>query len=202
MLHYEAINQSTLEILKKLMQVNALNDFYLVGGTALALQFGHRFSIDLDLFTGKDFSAQEIIEPLREELEIKVTAEYHNTLNLIINDVKVDLLSYKYPLLGTIQNIDGIRFIGLEDISPMKLSAIAQRGSKKDFYDLYFLLQRFTLEEMFNNFQKKFPGTDLFHITKSLVFFEDAENEPDPILIKKISWNAVKKEMERVVRKL
>ena len=202
MLHYEAINKVSLDVLKKLMQLNALIDFYLVGGTALALQLGHRFSIDLDLFTGKDFTAIELTVPLEKLYPLKITGQHHNTLNLYIEDVKVDIMSFNYPLLRPIQKDDGIRFMGMEDIGSMKLSAIAQRGSKKDFFDLFFLLKEFNLEEMFRNFQKKFPGTDLFHITKSLIYFDDADPEPDPVLVRKISWVEVKKEMARIVRKL
>jgi len=202
MLHYEAIDNVSLDILKKLMQLNELNDFYLVGGTALALLLGHRFSIDLALFTGKDFTTRELTETLQKHFTVQITGEFHNTLNLFLETIKVDLISFKYPLLKPIQTVDGIRLMGLEDICSMKLSAIAQRGSKKDFFDLYFLLEKFTLDEIFQNFQKKFPGTDLFHIIKSLTYFEDADPEPDPVLVKKVDWAKVKKELQRIVRML
>ena len=168
----------------------------------MALQLGHRFSIDLDLFTVKDFTKHELTETLQKHFTVQITGEFHNTLNLFINSVKVDLISFKYPLLRAIQTVDGIRIMGLEDICSMKLAAVAQRGSKKDFFDLYFLLEHFPINEMFQNFQRKFPSTDLFHITKSLIYFEDADPEPDPVLVKMVDWIIVKKELQRVIRTL
>ncbi len=100
---------------------------------------------------------------------------------------------------NSLLNIDGLRLASVEDIIPMKLLAIANRGTKKDFYDLYFLLQTFSLEQMLNLFSIKFKTVNSFHLIKSLVFFEDAELDPEPVLIKKVSWDKVKSHISKAV---
>jgi len=200
MLQYRTVYPATLELLKKLMTLNELQDFFLVGGTALALQLGHRFSIDIDLFTQKDFDTQKLFEKLNNKFEIKEKSEQTDTLNFNIvfpqqtkNAIKIDLIKYSYPLLLPIIETDSIRFLSVEDIIPMKLSAVAGRGSKKDFYDIYYLLQRYSFNQMFDLFEQKFKNSNRFHVLKSLTFFDDAEIEPNPKTIEKISWNKIKK---------
>ena len=102
------------------------------------------------------------------------------------------MIKYSYPLINPILEIDKIRLLSVEDIIPMKLSAIAGRGSKKDFYDIFYLLKSYSFKKMFELFKKKFPNTNEFHILKSLTYFEDAELEPNPQMIKKTEWNTVK----------
>ena len=200
MLQYRALYPTTLELLKKLMQLDDLSDFFLVGGTALALQLGHRISIDLDLFTQNDFDTKKTFDRLNKIFEIRDLTEETNTLNFNIvfpnnteNMIKVDLIKYPYPLINPILETDTIRLLSVEDIIPMKLSAVAGRGSKKDFYDIYYLLNNYTLEQMFVFFEKKFPNTNKFHVLKSLTYFEDAELEPNPKTIDKSDWKKVKK---------
>ena len=144
MLKYETVYPGTLELLKKLMAHPALENFYLVGGTALSLHLGHRISVDLDLFTNSEFDTQDLVQQLENEISIeKVIGEAKNTLNLVIDNVEVDILRHNYPLIEPVSIIDDIRLLSDKDIAAMKLSAIARRGSKKDFYDVYFLLQKY-----------------------------------------------------------
>lgn len=199
MLQYRTVNPRTLELLKKLMVLNELQDFFLVGGTALALQLGHRVSIDLDLFTQRDFDTKNLSFKLEKEFETSDIIEEKNTLNLNIihpkksnNIIKIDLIKYSYPLLNPILEIEGIRMLSVEDIIPMKLSAIAGRGSKKDFYDIFYLLKSYSFEEMVGLFKKKFPNTNEFHVLKSLSYFEDAEIEPNPKMTERTYWKTVK----------
>lgn len=182
------------------MQIKELGDFYLVGGSALALRLGHRLSVDLDLFSGKDIDTKLLPEVLKKYFALTVTGEIHNTLNLFLNGIKADLISFKYPLISEILMEDGIRIAGLPDIAAMKLSVLAQRGSRKDFYDIYFLLKEYSLGELFKFFQQKFAATELFHVVKSLTYFDDAEPDPDPILIAKVEWSTVKKELQNAVK--
>ena len=200
MLHYEAIEPGTLAILKSFMKLEEFHDFYLVDGSALALQIGHRLSVDIDLFIPGDIHTDRARETLKTCFRVSITGEFHNTFNVLLDGIKTDLISFKYPLLENIIEQDGIRMAGLPDISAMKLSALAQRGSKKDFFDLYFLLKEYSLEELFGFFRKKFSATELFHITKSLTWFEDAEAEPDPVLIRKTEWKEVKAFLRKTVR--
>ncbi len=209
MLQYTAISKTTLELLKALMQEECLKEFNLVGGTALALQMGHRISIDLDLFTVYDFNPQIILSELRNKYEISGISESAFSLIQYIefpvnsqNFVKVDMIKYPYKLLKPPILMDGIRLLSVDDIIPMKLSAIGSRGSKKDFYDIYFLLRAYSFKEMFQLFEQKFPSVNYFHILKSLTYFDDAENELNPNTIEKISWLNVKKEIEKQVKKI
>ncbi|MBC8436109.1 MAG: nucleotidyl transferase AbiEii/AbiGii toxin family protein [Bacteroidetes bacterium] len=181
------------------MELNDLQEFYLAGGTALALQIGHRLSLDLDLFSSKDFQIDSISDLIRSRFQTKITGEFHNTLNLFLNEVKVDLITYNYPLISEITREEGIRLASIPDIAAMKLSALAQRGSRKDFYDIYFLLKDYSITQLLQFHREKFSQTEQFHIVKSLTYFEDAEKEPDPILIKTATWQKVKQELQNVV---
>lgn len=202
MLQYRTVYPTTLELLKKLMKLEELKDFFLVGGTALALQLGHRISVDLDLFTQKDFNTKKMFDKLNRHFEIRDLTEEINTLNFNIvfpdkseNIIKIDLIKYSYPLIKPITEVDTFRLLSIEDIIPMKLSAIAGRGSKKDFYDIYYLLTDFNFEQMFDLFEKKFPNTNKFHIIKSLTYFEDADLEPNPQTIENANWSDIKNEI-------
>ncbi len=113
-------------------------------------------------------------------------------LGLYINDVKIDIVSYPYALLRPILEIDGIRLLQPEDIIPMKLSAITRRGSKKDFWDLYFLLQKFTVKELLELYDLKFGDGGSFMVVKSMTYFEDAEKLPDPQKIIDADWEEIK----------
>lgn len=199
MLQLRAIYPETLELLKKLMKISELQDFFLVGGTALALQIGHRISVDIDLFTQNDFSTAKLFGTLNSKFQLTHKTEDINTLNINIvadkaeNKVKVDFIKYAYPLLNPIIETEGIRMLSIEDIIPMKLSAISGRGSKKDFYDIYYLLGQYSLKQMFDLFEQKFVNANKFHVIKSLTYFEDAEIEPNPITIEKTNWVKIKK---------
>lgn len=199
MLQYSAVNKGTLELLKSLMTQDFLSGFYLVGGTALALQIGHRISLDLDLFSETDFNPSELRSDLEKVYSIKIVSENKGGLNMMIkfpknsgNIVKVDFVKYRYPILKPVVITDGIRFLSKEDIIPMKLAAISNRGAKKDFYDLFFLLQEFSLKEMMTLFERKYSSDNNFYVIKSITYFDDAENEADPVLLKKVSWEKVK----------
>ena len=202
MLQYSAVYPSTLAVLKKLMLHVSLSDFYLVGGTALALQIGHRISVDIDLFSEKEFSAEDLFRELKTMDAVEVIGMDKHTLNLTIEDCKTDIIRFNYPLLEKILNEDGIRMLHKKDIAAMKLSAIANRGSKKDFFDLFFLLKEYPLNEILGFYTHKFGNRDKFHIYKSLTFFNDAEMDPDPIMLIKTTWLEVKSNIQNEVKKL
>lgn len=203
MLQYRTVYPKTLELLKELMKMNELQDFFLVGGTALALQLGHRISVDIDLFTQNDFDTAKLFNQLNSKFRVNDKTEDINTLNINIipveskNIVKVDLIKYAYPLINPIKEIDDIRLLSIEDIIPMKLSAVAGRGSKKDFYDIYYLLQQYTFKQMFDLFEQKFINANKFHVLKSLTYFEDAEIEPNPQTIKEFNWDNLKEQITK-----
>ncbi|MBC8265592.1 MAG: nucleotidyl transferase AbiEii/AbiGii toxin family protein [Flavobacteriales bacterium] len=202
MLHKSTVAQPTLVLLNELMNMEALSSFVLVGGTALSLQIGHRISFDLDLFTPSNFDENQLLSVLIEKYpKTIVTLKDKNTLNLVINSIKVDFMRHNFPNLSTVIEEESIRLISMEDIAAMKVNAICNRGCKKDFYDIYFLLKLFSMQEIFQFFAEKYKNTDVFFAQKSLLYFEDANAEPNPNTIEALSWGEVKKEIENQLRK-
>ena len=205
MLQTQSGYPATLELLKRLMVFKPLANFNLVGGTALALQFGHRISIDLDFFSEVSFDADTLKRAIIEEFDdenIVWNSVKDYTLLLKINNIKVDILHYPYRLIDSILVEDGIRMLSPKDIAAMKLSAVSKRGAKKDFFDIYELLQQqYSLDDMFEFYKQKFKNQELSFIARSLLYFEDAEVEEDPIMIKKHTWEQVKIAIKKAVNK-
>jgi len=184
------------------MKNNSLQQFVLVGETALALQIGHRKSIDLDLFTIEDFDSQTLLALLLLDYNVEVRQQLPQTIICNINSVKVDFIRFRYPFIRPVIEIENIRLLSIEDIAPMKLDAITGRGSKKDFYDLYFLLELIDLNKILGLYQEKYPHQTLFHVLRSLVYFDDAEENPTPLIFdKSVTWSSVKNRIIDAVRK-
>jgi hypothetical protein len=159
MLYKETVKGELWNLLQMLMKDEKLKDFNLVGGTALALRLGHRMSVDIDLFTTKDFNSEMMLKYLQEKYETKLIEGglSNNTILTFIGDIKVDLLAHKYPLLSPIEINDGIRLISNQDIGAMKLHAIHQSGERyKDFVDMYFLLEQKPLKFYLQAYQSKY----------------------------------------------
>lgn len=192
MLHYETIHRDTLELLKKIQSLELFAGTRLVGGTALALQLGHRQSIDLDFFGKMDASLEEIAIELSDFANTKPLSSSKAMRFLIVDGIKVDIVNYPYYWIDNPAIEDGITLAGIKDISAMKLSAITNRGTKKDFIDLYFLLKEFSFSELIDLYLKKYAGAQLFTVLKSLTYFEDAETDPMPVMLNPINWEEVK----------
>ena len=192
MLYYETIHPDTLELLKKIQSLELFADTRLVGGTALALQIGHRKSIDLDFFGEMSASLEEITLELSEFAIAKPLSSSKSMRFLIVDGVKVDIVSYPYNWIDDPVKENGIILSGVKDISAMKLSAITNRGTKKDFIDLYFLLKMFSFNELIEFYLQKYTDAQLFTVLKSLTYFEDAEGDPLPVMIEPINWDEVK----------
>ncbi len=194
MLYTETVEPGTLGLLKRLMADIILESFVLVGGTALSLQLGHRKSIDLDLFSLIDFNSSEILSHLEEKNNNPVVIQqFKQTLTVEIEGIKLDFLHFRYPFTYNILNIDGIRMADIRDIACMKVDAIVGRGRKKDFYDLFYLLKRFSLEEIINWYQRMYNHSSLFHVYKSLTWFEDADMDAELNTIdQNYTWEKVK----------
>lgn len=167
--------------------------FNLVGGTALALQIGHRISIDLDLFTHEDYDQQNIWSVIQSMGEAERLVDKPPFLQVRLNDVKIDFLKFPYSFVQDYTVIDEVRLAPIKLIAVMKLLAIARRGVKKDFVDLYFILKQYSLHEVVGFFSQLLPNVDLFHILKSLTYFDDAEPDADPKMLEKVSWKDVKR---------
>ena len=203
MLHTETIEPSTLGLLKKLMADDVLQQFNLVGGTALSLQIGHRKSIDLDLFSHSDFEATAILQHLVEcGFRPNVLHQFKQTLIVEIEGVKVDFIRFRYPFAQDVQIIEGIRLTHIQDIACMKIDAIMGRGKKKDFCDLYFLLKKYSLKNIMACYQQMFQHSTLFHVYKSLTWFEDADMDVELFVFdKKYKWENAKKAIIKSVEK-
>lgn len=202
MLQTQTVVPELMELLKKIMSEKLFSDFNLVGGTSLALQMGHRNSIDIDLFGNSEINPELFIEKLFEFGEVKVAQSTKNILITKINDVKVDFVNYKYPLLADCLFVENIRMLSIKDIAAMKLNAIAGRGSKKDFIDLYFLLNEFSLEEILSFYEKKYHDGSVFMVQKSLTYFEDADSQLQPQMFKDFNWETCKQKIIEEVLKL
>jgi len=200
MLQFQTIEPNTLGLLKNLQVQSFLGEFYLVGGTAIALHLGHRMSIDLDLFTFGNFDPNVLLEQLSGNFStIGTEVISPNTLLVKIERIKTDFIKYKYPAQYPVCEEEGIRLLALEDLVSMKLSAVAQRGRKKDFYDLYYLFQKFSLPQMVSLYEDKFGSPSVFPLLKSLTYFEDAESDPPPVVFEKITWPHIKKSIQQQV---
>ena len=193
MLQTQTIQPKLLELLKKIMASSLFEAFNLVGDTSLALQIGHRFSVDIDMFGNAEIDEIEFIQELSNFGAVTILKKSKNIIIFSVDGIKVDFVNYKYPLLDKLTIIDGIRMVSYKDISAMKLNAIAGIGSKKDFIDLYFLLQKYSLNEMISFYTTKYIDGSEFMVLKSLAFFDDAENEEMPIMFENINWNEIKK---------
>lgn len=202
MLYFSVVSPGALELLKSLQKVNELDDFYLVGGTALALKFGHRISIDLDFFTNNEFDTNNLLMVLSNQFTIAVLAQSKNSITLDIKGVKVDFIRHNYPLLNQIELESGIKMASMADIGAMKINSVLNRGSKKDFFDIYELMHHFQIEELISFHTLKYKYSTPFLVIKSLVYFEDAELEPDPISANSTDWQVVKERIIEAVRAL
>jgi predicted nucleotidyltransferase component of viral defense system len=201
MLHCEAVPPDTLALLKRLCAHPALDGFALVGGTSLALRFGHRMSVDLDFFRPEKFDNKTITAELAADFpSFQLTNDNSNGMMAFIEKVKVDFVTYRYPLLHPYETIEGVRMMSLPDVVAMKLGAISNRGAKKDFYDLHTLLQELGLDEILKCYASKFLNHDPMIPLRSMIYFEDAEETETPKTLIKTSWDKVKADILKAVR--
>jgi Nucleotidyl transferase AbiEii toxin, Type IV TA system len=201
MLFLNTVKSETYELLQKLMQIPELSEFVLVGGTNLSLKFGHRISVDLDLFTDKPFDLDEVFIGIVKTLPQSIKLDQRKqTIWLNIDGIKVDIILHEYPYLRPIEVIDNVRFMSVEDIIPMKLEAMATRGVKKDFWDINELLNHYTLPKMIEFYQAKYPNSDVGHVLLSMTYFVDAEYQKDnPEDLKGTTWEQVKTNMQTTI---
>jgi hypothetical protein len=155
MLFFSAVSPEALALLREVQGLTVLKDFYHVGGPALALKYGHRISVDLDFFTVKELNTNLFFDTLKEKFAIRILAQSKNSLTLDIRSVKSNFIWHNYPLLKLIEKADEIKMASVEDIAAMKINSTMNRGSKKDFYDIYELLNHFTFQELISFYSSK-----------------------------------------------
>lgn len=200
MLHKETVSPTTLGVLKSLMKDEKLNDFVLVGGTALSLRIGHRISIDLDLFSKKDFDQSKLQEHLQSTYNF--TADYieRNTLKGNANGVALDFISHKYESVGEVAVIEGVRLASLKDIAAMKLNAIINNGTRlKDFLDVAFLGEKIPFDDMVQAYGDKYKTSPVM-AAKAVLFHDDIDHTVDiNLLSHKYNFKVVVKSLEALV---
>ena len=204
MLQFNALRPDTLDVLKVLMAEPLLNDFALVGGTALALHYGHRVSEDIDLFVWEKFDVDFLLLELSKTLEHSVKFKTPIGAHIFVKGVKTDLVYFPAKPIRTVITKEGIRILSPEDIAAMKMNVIANRGAKKDFYDVYFLLKEFPLAKQVEFFKEKFKTQDIFGLSRSITYFADADMQDEIILLKEksLTWKKVKQTIIEETRKL
>ena len=203
MLHIKTVEPGTFSLLNELMEIPSLKPFSLVGGTALSLRYGHRSSEDLDLFYHEKFDQSEIVKDLESAFKQRfVYKQEHTTFGIFcfIDEIKVDIVHYPYLPIAPIEIEKGIRFYSIADIAAMKIQAILGRGKKKDFWDLYELLQHFSLQQIMDWHKQKYPNQMLaISIPHAITYFVDADESETPVSFKKQTWDGVKKAISKVV---
>jgi hypothetical protein len=199
--HENALSRKQLDLLKVLGPFMTEHHCYLAGGTALAIILGHRKSVDLDWFT-----SETIIRPMTianalqqflkaKGMEIKGIETARGTIYATVNGIRLSLMEFRYPMLHrpVKWHAGNCMLASIDDIGCMKLSAITGRGSKKDFVDIYALLEvHATLQKMFRAYRKKFSGHDITHVLYGLSYFGDAERQQMPRMLWNVNWETIK----------
>lgn len=186
------------------MAMERMADYALVGGTALSMRYGHRLSVDLDLFVNSGFDYAEIVKLLRLEFKEELAHEPDNVNNIgvfcYVSGVKVDIVNYKHPLLNPVVVEDGIRSYHDADIAAMKIQAILGRGKKKDFWDLHELLKHYSLQQICDWHGKKYPDQLLaISIPNAISYFTEANESEDPVSLKGQTWEGIKRSISQTV---
>lgn len=203
MLSFHTIEPHTLELLRHLMGAPLLQDCRLVGGTSLALQYGHRSSVDLDMFGDVPDDDQALLDILEGFGKVQGQKTTKYIKSFVVDNIKVDFVNYsRYPWIDEVVLEEDLRLASPKDIAAMKTFAIQNRGSKKDFIDMYFLLQHYTLEEILGFYSQKYSNSSMFRTRMALTYFEDAEGQECPKMWVDVNWKTVKESIEQAVRKV
>ncbi len=202
MLHFNTITPQTLELLVKIQQIGEFSKLRLVGGTSLAMQIGHRQSIDIDLFGELNCDEYVLNQNLNSVGEVVQLKKSKNINIYSINNIKVDIVNYPYQWINSAIHHSAIVLADKADIAAMKLSAISGRGSKKDFIDFYFLLNHYSLLEMLTFYKNKYSDGSEFMVLRSLTYFEDANDDEQPIMFYNVDWEEIKEKIRNEVKRI
>lgn len=204
-MHPEILVPATAQCFQTLGAQSFIAPFYLIGGTAVALHLGHRQSVDLDFVGADPIDTLQLRQSFSNCGQFTLDSESTDTLYGMLDGVKISVMKYDYPLLEPLASFQGVSVAGIKDLAAMKLDVIASRGKKRDFVDLYAIAQTgVTMQEVWQWFQKKYAtlSYNQMHILKSLTYFEDADQDPDPVYLKKIAWPTVQSFFLQESRKL
>ncbi len=200
MLSLQTVHPDTLELLKVLMQQPLLIDMRLVGGTSLALQYGHRRSVDLDFFGQTTEDVDELTDMMRDCSKDMVKGSCTKRIKTyFLNGVKVDVVNYGYKWIDDVVEEDGLRLASPKDIAAMKVNAVMGRGTKKDFIDVYFLLKHYSFDELIQYYLQKYTDGSEYRALLSMSYFADADPQPMPYMFQNVDWEMVKSDIKRRV---
>ena len=201
MLSIQTVKPDTLELLKAISAQPEVQETRLVGGTALALQYGHRQSVDLDFFGQLPEDKDVLIDAVRRVGEVTVLNRSKIILQMVVNQVKVDFVDYsRYPWIDEPVHGDGFVLASDKDIAAMKVNAIIGRGTRKDFIDLYTLLQHYTLPEIMEFYRQKYPEFSEYRALLSMTYFDDAEMQDMPLMFVDTPWDNMKSAIIKAVK--
>lgn len=192
MLHYKVVDGPTLDLLIKINDQALFQSYRLVGGTALALLRGHRKSIDLDLFGNQKIDTFHLIHFLKTLGAVRGVQSSGKIDSLFCNDVKIDIVHYQYDWIDAPMVKNELRLASTKEIAAMKIAAIINRGTKKDFIDLNELLTIYSFKQIIDFYVQKYKDGSVFFAIKSIVYFNDAEEQEMPIMFHDITWEQVK----------
>ena len=206
MIHPAVLPEPQMACLRQLAPIATALDFYLAGGTAVALHLGHRRSMDFDWFANR-FPGQPVdlqASFAARGIGLEPTALAERTVHGQIAGVKVSFLEFRPPLLEPLVEWPalGCRLASCPDLAAMKLHAVAQRGTKKDFIDIHALAGQMSLRRMLDCYQQRFGVADTSRLLASLCFFDDAEGEPMPTMLVPLAWETVKRDVQAMVRQI
>lgn len=194
----------TLRALQLVSSIPEIKESYLAGGTALALRLGHRLSVDLDFFTKKEFDEEKVKLELENLGNYKHLSNSWQTVLGVVGQTKFSIFNYKYPILDDFDVFENINIASLKDIAAMKLLVVSDRGAKRDFIDLYFLNQEFTFDQILSFYDQKYGNLRerMYHIARSLDYFDDADQDRDYKMLIEVSWDDIKKHFRRIASNL
>ena len=204
-MHPEILSTEQKEIFKELTFLSD-QGFYLAGGTALALQLGHRTSVDFDFYIPKHFDSAKLATEFTQRFgeEIKINQQTEDTLKITIRNTWASFFYYPYELIRLLRDFEGIKLSSVEDIAAMKAIAVVQRGRKRDFFDIYYLVKGIGFERLIFHTLEKYPNYEVPLILKALSYFDDADKEIEngriDIFDKNLTWEEVKKTIFEKVR--
>lgn len=206
-MHRECFSEDGWKILSNLKEIFNNHNAILAGGTALALRLGHRISMDLDFFTGSDFYTERIFSKIRGGgYTFRLISEGDGYFLIEVDGIKISMFKYEYPFIQKPVMYEGIKVAGILDIASMKVIAISQRGAKRDFVDLYFILQDMPFHKIAKCMVAHFGKERInpIHIGKSLIYFSDAESHPEPEFLKgkEVSWEQMKMFLRNHVKQI
>lgn len=200
MLSLQTVLPNTLELLRTLMQMPELDNTRLVGGTSLALQYGHRRSVDLDFFGEISVDLDELTEALKDRVEHVVVGGHSRSIKAyFLNGVKVDVVNYDYAWIDSPVIEEGLRLASPKDIAAMKVNAVIGRGTKKDFIDIFFLLQHYSFSDLLKLYLQKYPDGSEYRALLSMAYFGDADQQPMPYMFDSVDWETIKQSIRREV---